>query len=180
MAAYVKICPRCGHRNDELASACERDAEFLGMVPAIPVHEAPPEPALEAPPPAAETPAPEAVAAPEAEAEPLPPHALYLDLEETAQYFAIRDGWVVGQAHPSSTAEVQLSGVEGVNYVHRRHCAFEYRDGRWHVRPLAQPDYTNPTFLNDKRVAPGESATLRNGDRLRLSNVTLRIRIVDL
>jgi hypothetical protein len=186
-AGYVKICPRCGHRNDELASACEKDGEFLGMVPAIPAANAP-----IPPPPPTPKPAAKPEAAPTINELESPPHAcetatdavpgkaLYLDVEGAAQYHQVRDGWVVGQAHPTSTAEIQLSNLPGVNYVHRRHCIFEFRDGNWGVTTLLQPDYTNPSFLNDKRITPGERVTVQNGDKLRFASVTLRIRIIDL
>lgn len=191
-AGYVKICPRCGHCNDELASACDKDGEFLGMVPAIPASSAPRpvEPAAKPEPkPEPERPALAPDAMPDSAEAPIEPatvtaatlgKTLYLDVEGAAQYYQVRDGWVVGQAHPTSTAEIQLSNLPGVNYVHRRHCMFEYADGGWRVKTLLQPDYTNPSFLNDQRITPGESVKIQNGDKLRFASVTLRIRIMDL
>lgn len=194
MAAYVKICPRCGHRNDELASICEKDGEFLGMVPAAPAHAAPPEPVDTS---TAQQLGPEEVArgGPERDAAEtgagtgrhvvlspasMPGKALYLDVDASGQYYQVRDGWVVGQSHSSSPAEIQLSGLPGINFVHRRHCAFEFADNEWRVKPLPQADYTNPTFLNEKRLLTGKSFPLRNGDVLRCASVTLRVRIIDL
>jgi len=182
-AGYIKICPRCGHRNDELASACEKDGEFLGMVPAIPAGAAPPLANNDAPLQnvTAAPPAPTAPAKPAAEtAAALPSKALYLDVEGAAQYYQIRNGYVVGQAHHTSTADIQLANLPGVNFVHRRHCVFEFRDNEWTVTTLSQPDYTNPSFLNEVRIAPGERVTINNGDKLRFASVTLRIRIIDL
>ncbi len=46
---YVKICPRCGKPNDELADSCSDDGEFLGMVPATPSADSPPDEPSERP-----------------------------------------------------------------------------------------------------------------------------------
>lgn len=173
MVTYAKICPRCGHENDEFADACEKDGEFLGMVPATPVSD---EAAASEPQAEQESPAPSA---------PLrefgqPARVLYLDVTETAECHQVRDGWVVGQAHPTSTADVQLEGATGINYVHRRHCRFECRDDAWYVTAIEQDGYTNPTFVNHRRLAPDETAPLRNGDRLSLSSVSINVRIIEL
>jgi len=105
---------------------------------------------------------------------------LYLDVPETGGCHQVRDGWVVGQAHPTSTADVQLAGLTGINYVHRRHCRFECREDGWYVTAIEQEGYTNPTFVNHRRLAPDEPAPLRNGDRLSLSSVSINVRIIEL
>ena len=179
---YVKTCPRCGHLNEEEADVCVRDGEFLGMVPAAPAPERPadkPLPPLDDdPPPASVVQSGPAAAAPEAAALPAADPVLYLDCEGGGQCHAIRPGWTVGQAHPSSNAEAQLSGVAGVQYVHRRHCRFEQDGGIWYLCPLPQTDYTNPTTINGRPVAPGERAAVRNGDRIALAGVRLTVRML--
>jgi len=167
MLKYVKVCPRCGFHNDEFAEACARDKEFLGMVPATPADNAPPPVAGDA-----------AVAAGQPVAESRP--RLYVEVASTGQCFEPCPGNVMGQAHPASQAHIQLQGLAGVNYVHRRHCSFDFRDGQWVVTPIAQADYTNPTFHNDRRVDPGQSVPLVDGDRLKLSNVLLHVRILNM
>ncbi len=174
MAKYVKVCPRCGRANDEFGEVCEADGEFLGMVPATlaAAHESAP----------AESPgeAPSAAAAPAPEAQPAPTPVLYLDAGAGGACFEIRDGWVVGQAHFTSTAEVQLTNLPGLQYVHRRHCLFEYSDDGWHVMAIAQPAYTNPTLVNDQTVRPGERVAVHNGDRVTLSATTFSVRTFQL
>jgi hypothetical protein len=205
---YVKICPRCGHRNDELSEACEKDGEFLGMVPAT-QDSAAATLSPSAPPPAVE---PSIIAA--EPAKPIPGSTrpviredadevritaerssagacaatnpydepcglLYLEVVGNSQTFEVRDGWIVGQSHPTSAAQVQLSGLPGISYVHRHHCQFDYRDSAWQVTPVVQPSFTNPTFLNQQRLVPGRAYQLRNGDRLLLSNIALNIRVVE-
>jgi predicted component of type VI protein secretion system len=52
-------------------------------------------------------------------------------------------------------------------------------DKKWHITAIEQQAYTNPTFINQQRVLPGESRPLRNGDRLTLSGVMLTVRIIE-
>jgi len=54
------------------------------------------------------------------------------------------------------------------------------RPDGWHVIAIAQPEYTNPTFVNQTRLMPGQHALLRNGDRLVLANVPLNVRILEM
>ena len=166
MLKYVKECPRCARMNDEVSEACSDCGEFLGMIPAIPRPEAPPEPSPPATPPPL----------PQREAPASPAQALYLDLDGACH--EIRDGYVVGQQHPTSQADVQLGDLDGINYVHRSHCRFELRDDGWYVTALEQPTYTNPTYVNQRALAAGEACVLHNGDRLRLAGVTLHVRVV--
>ncbi|MBW7866145.1 MAG: FHA domain-containing protein [Candidatus Hydrogenedens sp.] len=163
---YVKVCPRCGAENDEMAEVCARDNEFLGMVPATPAR--PP-----APPPAQASPAPAAAAAPRS-AGPV----LYLDCAGSDECLAVRPGWVMGQEYPGSTAELQLSPRPGVQFVHRRHCRFHYDNGLWEVEALAQPEYTNPTRVNRVDAAPGARVALRNGDQLSLAGLSFTVRMI--
>ncbi len=165
---YVKVCPRCGAENDEMAEICLRDGEFLGMVPATPAAPLRPETA---------PPAPAAPAAETARAEGADP-ALYLENAATGECYLLRPGWVVGQEHPESVAEVQLGERPGIQYVHRRHCRFLHGDGMWEVEALEQPDYTNPTLVNRRRVPAGARMALRNGDSLALSGVQFTVRII--
>ena len=212
---YVKICPKCGKPNDELSDSCSEDGEFLGMVPATPAPDCPPDapgqnpgeiPFVKSrgkqfkpggpsaavntradqqrrkeklqkesePEPHAAQPEPEPAETPE----PIP--TMFLEAgSASGQVFEVREGYVVGQAHPTSMAQIQLTDFPGVTYVHRNHCSFTFKDRKWNVTAIEQQAYTNPTFLNQQRLAPGETRPLRNGDRLTLSGLTLTIRIID-
>jgi len=57
----------------------------------------------------------------------------------------------------------------------RRHCALAYRSGGWQVADLS----ANGTFLNREPVGHGQSRDLRDGDRLRLGEYELEVRIVE-
>ena len=167
---YVKVCPRCGAENDEMAEICLRDGEFLGMVPATPAAPARAEAPLPAP--ASASPAAEPVRA--GGVDPV----LYLENAATGECHLLRPGWVVGQEHPESVAEVQLGERPGIQFVHRRHCRFLHGEGVWEVEALEQPDYTNPTLVNRRRVPAGARMALRNGDSLALSGVQFTVRII--
>lgn len=170
---YVKVCPRCGAENDEMAEICLRDGEFLGMVPATPAAPLRAEMPPAAPGVSADT-APAGATARAAGADPV----LYLENAATGECHLLRPGWVVGQEHPESTAEVRLAERPGIQYVHRRHCQFLYGEGVWEVEALEQPDYTNPTLVNRRRVPAGARMALRNGDSLALSGVQFTVRII--
>ncbi len=184
MARYVKICPRCGHQNDELAEVCEEDSEFLGMVPASIARETPESAAPQAPDePPRNTPAPSSntslVDVAVTQRFEQPSIVLYIETSDGKTY-EVRHGNVLGQAHPSSAAHIQLEALPDLNYVHRSHCLFEFLDDAWRVRAIAQADYTNPTFVNRTRLEPGQCAVLHNGDKLTLSSVVLSVRIIEL
>lgn len=181
MLRYIKVCPRCGFHNDEFAEACARDKEFLGMVPATPADAAPP-PICDEAATASAPPAPNGILqdAPAVRAMPESHPRLYVEVAATGQCFEPCPGNVIGQAHPASQANIQLQGIPGINYVHRRHCSFDFSNGRWMVTAIGQADYTNPTFHNERRVEPGQSVPLADGDRLKLSGVLLHVRILNM
>jgi hypothetical protein len=183
MGRHVRICPICGRPNDETAMACENDSEYLGDVGAVWLEDSPPAQAPAAAP--APTPAP----APAPAHVPLSDPALQAALQEACSYlklhlpamnldFDVADGHTIGQAAPGSLAEIQLPPMQDISLVHRRHCRFVYRDRNWHIIPLENPEYTNPTFVNQNRVYPENlSPPLRDGDRIILARTTLIVRI---
>jgi len=179
MLKYVKICPRCGHANDEFSETCAVDGEFLGMAPAVPATGGVSDPVAEGNASATVEPTCGETNQPETQQIGVPSRVLYLDVAANASCHEIHDGWVIGQAHPTSQAEVQLEEIPGINFVHRRHCRFENRDDGWYVIALEQPSYTNPTFINQEKIEPGQARRLRNGDRLGLSNVIVNVRIIE-
>lgn len=200
MASFVKICPKCGHANPEYENACTVCSYFIGMetpvaANAVPAKSAqsradeharakdaqsanassiPQQSAVDTSPDnaASATPARRFAARP----------SLYLQASGSEQVFEICDGWVVGQAHPTSTAQLQLRDLPSITYVHRQHCQFSLREATWHITALDQSprgrDFTNPTLVNQTKLAPGDTHPLRNGDQLSLAGVKLVVRII--
>jgi len=199
MADFVKICPKCGHTNPEYENACTVCTYFIGMETPVAASAAAvktasshaEENAGSDKPPAAEIPTCQeqnaANAVPhEAAAAPVRRFAarpsLYLQASGSEQVFEVRDGWVVGQAHPTSTAQLQLRDLPSIAYVHRQHCQFTLREATWYITAIDQTprgrDFTNPTLVNQTKLAPGETHALHNGDQLSLAGVKLVVRIL--
>ncbi len=182
MAERVRICPRCGRTNPEYENVCTGCDQFIGMEPAT---AAPPTPAADPEPdpkPAARQAAAEAPPAQATRRWQPRSEGLYLRLADTGLTLTAGPGDVLGQAHPASDAALQVpSTVDGSAYLHRRHCRFLQEQGRWLVLALDQAefgsDFTNPTFVNGQRLAPGERRPLADRDQLRLSGLTFELRI---
>jgi hypothetical protein len=106
-------------------------------------------------------------------------NSLFLELPGASRQYQVRSGDIIGQEHLSSRAQIQISGIEGGNFIHRHHCQFEYIDGEWYVTPLlqSQSDFVNPSSLNIQRLQPGHSYKITNGDKLTLGRITFLIRI---
>ena len=178
MAKYIRRCPGCGHSNEERAATCVKCDEFLGLVEAIPAPRVPEEtrPAVE--------PAP----ARQRGARPLDAPltlrfgqapVLLVQAVGSAKATRVADGDVVGRSSEGSqAADMELDGIDGVEFVHTRHCRFEFRQGAWYCKALDEGSFSppNPTYVNERLVPPGESRRVRDGDRVRLSGVVLEVR----
>ncbi|MFH1137140.1 MAG: FHA domain-containing protein [Pseudomonadota bacterium] len=173
---YVKPCPQCGLRNPEHEDVCPQCGQFLGLVrPVVLEREvaAAPDnhPAPDAGPPGDDR---SAAAGPGPAPGPAEPR-LVLESLANGRTFQVLSGQTVGQAHPTSRAEVQMSGVPDLNYVSRHHCRFDFEEGGWSVTCL--PAALNGLTLRGNQLAPGGRAPARDGDRLELANVPFIIRI---
>jgi predicted component of type VI protein secretion system len=65
--------------------------------------------------------------------------------------------------------DIDLRDVPGGSTVSRRHAELFRRDGTWCMRVKAE--VTNPTFLNARRLQPGEETPLADGVELRFGRV---------
>ena len=181
MTDFVRICPKCGHSNPEYENACSACNQFIGMEAAVP-RPASTEPLIteektseEKTPPA--DPVSPTLRFPSQEL------SFYLEHQGSGQVFTIKPGWLVGQAHPSNEAEIQIpQEIEGSEFIHRRHCRFDYAEGCWTVTALGQnrygQDFTNPSFLNERALPSDQPQALHNGDILRLSGVSFSIKFI--
>lgn len=199
MTEPIKICPKCGHANPQHEIACtvcayliSREIPVSASAAQVGLATAPPRAASTPKLPAADAPAP--LAQDDAAIPDSPSHAapvrrrfaarpsLYLQASGTERVFEVGDGWIAGQAHPTSTAQLQLRDLPSVTYVHQQHCQFTLREATWHVTALDQAahghDLTNPTLVNQIKLAPGDTHALRNGDQLSLAGVKLAVRIL--
>lgn len=201
MIRYVKICPKCGHVNEEDAVACANCPEFFDRLGAVPLPEPGSAPVVvttemsvrpvvaDAGPGVTNASAESAV--PPGSTAPVPvtqrmngQGVLLLRSQAGKQSFSVRSGLVVGQAHPSRPADVQIGGVPGSNCIHRQHCIFHCREGRWFVKPIDQRVFgkrdgeTHPTALNGALVPPGTEREVRDGDLVTLAGVNFTVNIL--
>jgi len=198
MNEYVKICPVCKHQNPEDSDICEVDGVYLGMTPSVRAKDVVESSAASAD---ATVMLPNTKSA---DSQELPPPSeslvsgevrttqrmedfvpvIYLDLLGTERVFTIQPGYLIGQAHPNSPAEVQLDQIADVEYVHRQHARFVFENGEWSLIPVDQKslgrDFTNPTYLNQQKLIPGQPYPLHNGDRLVLGKIPFIIRFIQL
>lgn len=115
---------------------------------------------------------------------------LTLEFIRGGRAFIIRPGQILGSDDGSDDpGRVNIprdSGVD-VGYVSRWHCRFDRQgqNGGWSITPLSPRDggsrselaKANPTYLGSQRLEAGQSYAIRDGDRLRLADVELRIRL---
>ncbi len=83
---------------------------------------------------------------------------------------------LIGRPDPASgiVPRIDLSGHDPYRSLSRRHARL-LRDGaRWLLRE--EPGVVNGTFVNDRRLAPGEAAEVGDGDRLRFGAVEVVLR----
>ncbi len=176
MSHYVRLCPACQQVNAEYAHTCSRCGQFIGLESPVAAPTADPTTPLPA---ADPTPPPVAAAAASSPTVTQRYPACVLEAVD-GQRHPVQSGWVVGQAHPSSAAQVQLQGA-GTAFVHRSHCQLHYNGTTWEVTALDQQvlggTFTNPTVVNRIPLAPGSQQALQHGDNLALSGVLLRVLI---
>jgi hypothetical protein len=172
-------CPSCHHWNETGARFCEECGFNLismdggnghsGEVPPSPdspkAYSAPaelPELTLVPDPPAQTLVAPEKVAASADYG------AAHFILNETGSLFKLSPLTVIGRA--DQTAQIDFEGYPNGNYISHRHAQITDKDGTYYVEDLGS---ANHTYVNDKRLSPGQSEPLRDGDRLRLGKIEL-------
>ncbi|MEM7016549.1 MAG: FHA domain-containing protein [Pseudomonadota bacterium] len=184
MSEFVRICPKCRHQNPEYENACTECGHFVGMEAAVP-KPASPKPARPKPEAAKKAPRRQRkqVQSKLAETTEKDPPAFYLDIAGTDKVYTIQDGWVLGQAHGTNTAHIQIpEDITGSGYIHRQHCRFEHRDKQWFITPIDQKlferDFTNPTFVNQYAVAPNTRHPIKNGDTLTLAGVSFTVKMI--
>ena len=176
MSPYVKICPRCSTVNPEDEQSCRQCRHFLGMVRAERIEqEAAPGPVPEPLPGGSPKPEAEIIRLGASGKEQEPASILYLECKATGRTVPVRPGDMVGQAHPLSQAQVQLSSIPGIEYVSRHHCWFQMDGEGWTVTAL--PESLNPTMLNGLTLAVSGKMRVSDGDELSLAGVLFRIRL---
>ncbi|GKT09133.1 FHA domain-containing protein [Desulforhabdus sp. TSK] len=147
-----KLCPQCGARNSKDSFLCATPGcnTSLAFV--------------------------EAVLMPEGSTN-LLPRRLYLENPHLPHPLEVKSGQVVGQAHPTSGADVKLSGIPDIECVSRSHCRFDFDGSSWMLTAL--PTTTNKTCVNGKVIPKGQSVALKNGDVVTMAICDFRVRLME-
>lgn len=84
-----------------------------------------------------------------------------------------RQMMILGRRGTQGAPDISFDNI----YVSRRHAALIYRDGVFFIRDL---DSKHGTFVNQRRLSPGEEVQLSNGDALALARelVVLRFSVL--
>lgn len=98
------------------------------------------------------------------------PDGSTLPLPETASDL------LIGRPDPASgiTPQIDLGAHDPYRSLSRRHARLLRHGAGWLLRE--EPGVVNGTFVNDQRLAPGEAAEVRDGDRLRFGAVEIVLR----
>lgn len=173
MTKFVKVCPKCSHHNPEYENICGQCQHFIGMEAPVKASSSPQLP---------ETPPPSPLPQSNTSASTETTTSFYLESADGTQIYTIKSGWTIGQAHPSSQAEIQVGQLEGCQFIHRQHCRFTFKNEQWYLTAIDQKplgrEFTNPTVINQKPLNPGKSRPIKNGDKVELSNVVFYVRMV--
>lgn len=163
MSLFIRLCPACSQTSPEYENTCTHCGQFIGLESPVAAPSPTPVAAISA------------VAAAESNTQRYPHCTLELP---DGQRQSVQAGWIIGAAHPSSAAQLQLTGP-GVGFVHRQHCQLQFIQGLWQVVALDQHEYgrefTNPSLVNLTPLLPGQPHPLHHGDRLTLAGLQLRV-----
>lgn len=171
-------CPNCQHWNEAGSRFCEECGFELPTNNAaayqVPVR---PSGALEAtiitpavsganvsaipdPPPQNLTPADSAPPAPYTG-----PHLL---LNSTGSIFKLGDAAVIGREDPS--LQIDFDGYPDGKYISHRHAQIVKMNEKYYIEDLGS---SNHTWVNDIRLAEGQSEPLEEGDKIKLGKIEL-------
>lgn len=189
MAEFVRICPKCKQVNAEYENVCSACSQFIGMEATVIAPVEKNEEADVAETSAAINSAKDSGKAAHATLGPtqryIPASSFfYLEVKGLSKVYTVHTGSVIGQAHESSRAQVQISPqeVQGADFIHRSHLRCECVHDKWSVICLDQNEFgrefTNPSFINQQRLPPGERHIIQNGDSLALAGVVFNVRMV--
>jgi predicted component of type VI protein secretion system len=170
---------RSDQRAQEAHAALDEFRRKLGS--RAPAAEAAPAPVVQpAPRPVPPAPAPAPSPAPAPLAAPPPaaaPARVRLRHAPTGQEFSLegKDEFLVGRPDPVTgiNPEINLSPVDGVRSLSRRHAKIVFSDGQAWLRE--DVGTTNGTFVNGQKLKTGEPVALRAGDKIRFGSVDIDV-----
>jgi hypothetical protein len=89
-------------------------------------------------------------------------------LNMTGSIFKLGALTVIGREDP--TLQIDFDGYPGGQYISHRHAQISQNDGAFYIEDLGS---SNHTYVNNTRLAVGQSQPLHEGDKVRLGKIEL-------
>jgi pSer/pThr/pTyr-binding forkhead associated (FHA) protein len=160
-------CPICQHWNEVGARFCEECGNELPKEGAEP-HQVsvrpsqPIDPAITPPPPADQP------LVPITEPEPVIYAGPRLVLSGSGSIFKLSDAVVIGREDP--TLQIDFDGYPDGKYISQRHAQIVKMNDKYYVEDLGS---SNGTWVNDIRLAQGQSEPIEDSDVIKLGKIEL-------
>lgn len=81
----------------------------------------------------------------------------------------------IGRKSQKGIPDVDLSMEEAAQYVSRRHAKISREGDQWSI--MLDPEARGPTYVNKRKLTPGQRVPLKDGDKLRLARVELTFQL---
>lgn len=99
---------------------------------------------------------------------PTPYNGPRLVLDSTGSIFKLADATLIGREDAS--LQIDLDGYPDGKYISHRHAQILKTNGKFYIEDLGS---ANRTWVNDIKLAEGQSEPLNAGDKVRLGKITL-------
>jgi hypothetical protein len=163
-------CPNCQHWNEPGSRFCEECGFELADAPSI-AAQVSIKPGTPATVPESPTtipdPSPQNLVPPDS-APPAPYTGARMVLDSTGSIFKLGDATVVGREDPS--LQIDFDGYPEGKYISHRHAQIIKMNGKYYIEDLGS---SNHTWVNEIKLAEGQSEPLQDGDRIRFGKIEL-------
>lgn len=170
-------CPNCQHWNEAGSRFCEECGFELpaNNAAAYQVPIRPADATASAPAVAPTTPDPSQVPDPPPQdltpvdtAPPAPYSGPHLLLNSTGSIFKLGNAAVIGREDPA--LQIDFEGYPDGQYISHRHAQIVKMDEKYYIEDLGS---SNHTWVNDIKLAQGQSEPLQEGDTIKLGKIEL-------
>jgi hypothetical protein len=164
-------CSNCGHWNEAGSRFCEECGFELVNVQSDPVQasvKAVAPATIPEPPDAIPDPSPQTLIPADSPAPTTPYTGARMVLESTGSIFKLGDATVIGREDP--TLEIDFDGYPDGKYISHRHAQIIKMNGRFYIEDLGS---SNHTWVNEIKLAQGQSEPLKEGDKIRFGKIEL-------
>jgi hypothetical protein len=163
-------CPNCQHWNEAGSRFCEECGFELVNAPEaaaqVSIKTASPSTIPEA---SSSVPEPSPQNLVPADAPPPTPYAgAHMVLNSSGSIFKLGEATVVGREDAS--IQIDFDGYPDGKYISHRHAQIVRMNGKYYIEDLGS---SNHTWVNDIKLASGQSEPLKDGDKIRFGKIEL-------